>query len=193
MKKKLRAKSKYYRYYFCYSFTVCIETYRIGETVRILPCNHRFHKSCIDQWLLARRTCPMCKMDILKHYGLIHEEETSLEDREETMFNIAWWFHGKTKQNIYKTKKRRHWKCMCLYNYTYCLFTENKEAVTIKKIVLNFCSCYNLSDFCDKFVCTIIPNSLSWKKLIQVAAYMYFLLFVIFFPAPILSKLCSCL
>ena len=103
-------------------------------------------------------------MDILKHYGLIHEEETSLEDREETMFNIAWWFHGKTKQNLYKTKKRRHWKCMCLYNYTYCLFTENKEAVTIKKIVLNFCSCYNLSDFCDKFVCTIIPNSLSWKK-----------------------------
>jgi len=68
---------------------VCIETYRIGETVRILPCNHRFHKNCIDQWLLARRTCPMCKMDILKHYGLIHEEETSVEDREETMFNIA--------------------------------------------------------------------------------------------------------
>ena len=94
----------------------------------------------------------MCKMDILKHYGLIHEEETSLEDREETMFNIAWWFHGKTKQNIQnKTKKRRHWKCMCLYNYLLFIYREQGGGDD-KKIVLNFCSCYNVSDFCDKFV-----------------------------------------
>lgn len=66
---------------------VCIENYRIGETVRILPCNHRFHKNCIDQWLLARRTCPMCKMDILKHYGLIHEDEPFIEDHEENVLN----------------------------------------------------------------------------------------------------------
>ena len=80
--------------YLCINFSVsvCIENYRIGETVRILPCNHRFHKNCIDQWLLARRTCPMCKMDILKHYGLIcpqHEDEAIMEDREETMLNLA--------------------------------------------------------------------------------------------------------
>ena len=78
--------------YIFFSVSVCIENYRIGETVRILPCNHRFHKNCIDQWLLARRTCPMCKMDILKHYGLIcpqHEDEPIMEDREETMLNLA--------------------------------------------------------------------------------------------------------
>ena len=28
---------------------VCIENYRVDEVVRILPCKHRFHKSCIDQ------------------------------------------------------------------------------------------------------------------------------------------------
>lgn len=32
---------------------------------------HEFHKSCIDPWLLEHRTCPMCKMDILKHYGFV--------------------------------------------------------------------------------------------------------------------------
>lgn len=32
---------------------------------------HDFHKSCIDPWLLEHRTCPMCKMDILKHYGFV--------------------------------------------------------------------------------------------------------------------------
>ena len=91
-------------------------------------------------------------MDILKHYGLIHEEETSLEDREETMFNIAWWFHGKTKQNIYKTKKTKALK-MHVFVQLYLLFIYREQGGgDDKKIVLNFCSCYNVSDFCDKFV-----------------------------------------
>lgn len=36
-----------------------------------LPYRHEFHKACIDPWLLEHRTCPMCKMDILKHYGFV--------------------------------------------------------------------------------------------------------------------------
>ncbi|KAG8232113.1 hypothetical protein J437_LFUL011656 [Ladona fulva] len=48
---------------------VCIEPYKISDVIRILPCKHEFHKSCIDPWLLEHRTCPMCKMDILKYYG----------------------------------------------------------------------------------------------------------------------------
>ncbi|KAL5234628.1 hypothetical protein ACI65C_002038 [Semiaphis heraclei] len=50
---------------------VCIEPYKPSEVVRILPCRHEFHKSCVDPWLLEHRTCPMCKMDILKHYGFL--------------------------------------------------------------------------------------------------------------------------
>eukprot|EP00093_Oithona_nana_P001479 01479.XXX_2201_3897_1 [CDS] Oithona nana genome sequencing. len=69
---------------------VCIEEYKIGETVRILPCNHRFHKACIDQWLLDKRTCPMCKMDILKYYGLIGDSEMmNFEEREESLLNLT--------------------------------------------------------------------------------------------------------
>jgi hypothetical protein len=30
------------------------------------------------QWLLEKRTCPMCKMDILKFYGFV--EESSPEE-----------------------------------------------------------------------------------------------------------------
>lgn len=48
---------------------ICIEPYKTSDILRILPCTHEFHKSCIDPWLLEHRTCPMCKMDILKHYG----------------------------------------------------------------------------------------------------------------------------
>jgi hypothetical protein len=50
---------------------VCIEPYRLSDVLRILPCKHEFHRMCVDPWLLEHRTCPMCKMDILKHYGFV--------------------------------------------------------------------------------------------------------------------------
>ncbi|XP_064481431.1 RING finger protein 150-like [Ornithodoros turicata] len=63
---------------------VCIEPFRLGEVVRLLPCKHIFHKSCVDPWLLEQRSCPMCKMDILKHYGLVYtgsqESVLNMED-----------------------------------------------------------------------------------------------------------------
>ncbi|XP_022059180.1 RING finger protein 150 [Acanthochromis polyacanthus] len=49
---------------------VCIEGYKANDVVRILPCRHLFHKSCVDPWLLDHRTCPMCKMNILKALGI---------------------------------------------------------------------------------------------------------------------------
>ncbi|XP_028984656.1 E3 ubiquitin-protein ligase RNF128a [Betta splendens] len=52
---------------------VCIESYKAGEVVTVLTCDHIFHKACIEPWLLERRTCPMCKCDILKALGV--EEE----------------------------------------------------------------------------------------------------------------------
>ncbi|XP_010633656.1 RING finger protein 148 isoform X2 [Fukomys damarensis] len=45
---------------------VCLDTYKPQDVIRILTCKHFFHKTCIDPWLLAHRTCPMCKCDILK-------------------------------------------------------------------------------------------------------------------------------
>ncbi|TRY54076.1 hypothetical protein DNTS_034499 [Danionella cerebrum] len=49
---------------------VCIEDYKPNDVVRILPCRHVFHKSCVDPWLQDHRTCPMCKMNILKALGI---------------------------------------------------------------------------------------------------------------------------
>ncbi|XP_044283471.1 E3 ubiquitin-protein ligase RNF128 [Varanus komodoensis] len=59
---------------------VCIEVYKPNDVVRILICNHVFHKNCIDPWLLEHRTCPMCKCDILKALGI----EVDVEDQEES-------------------------------------------------------------------------------------------------------------
>ncbi|XP_037309547.2 E3 ubiquitin-protein ligase RNF128-like [Pungitius pungitius] len=57
---------------------VCIESYRAGEAVTVLTCGHIFHKACIEPWLLERRTCPMCKCDILKALGVEEETKGSL-------------------------------------------------------------------------------------------------------------------
>jgi hypothetical protein len=44
---------------------ICICDFFEGETVRQLPsCNHCFHQSCIDLWLLRRADCPMCKSSV---------------------------------------------------------------------------------------------------------------------------------
>ncbi|KAL3515707.1 hypothetical protein ACH5RR_022609 [Cinchona calisaya] len=41
---------------------VCLESFKIGEQCRLLPiCNHRFHVSCIDSWLLKTPSCPVCR------------------------------------------------------------------------------------------------------------------------------------
>nr|XP_028574093.1 E3 ubiquitin-protein ligase RNF130 isoform X2 [Podarcis muralis] len=50
---------------------VCIESYKQNDVVRILPCKHVFHKTCVDPWLSEHCTCPMCKLNILKALGIV--------------------------------------------------------------------------------------------------------------------------
>lgn len=59
---------------------VCIESYKAGDVVTVLTCDHLFHKGCIEPWLLERRTCPMCKCDILKALGVGEETKENLSD-----------------------------------------------------------------------------------------------------------------
>ncbi|KAJ3679924.1 hypothetical protein LUZ60_016202 [Juncus effusus] len=45
--------------------SICLEEYRDGETVRILPCKHEFHAECVDPWLTKWGTfCPVCKHEV---------------------------------------------------------------------------------------------------------------------------------
>ncbi|CAH1800376.1 unnamed protein product [Owenia fusiformis] len=46
---------------------VCLDGYRTNELLRVLPCGHEFHKKCVDPWLVANRTCPLCLLNIIEN------------------------------------------------------------------------------------------------------------------------------
>lgn len=61
---------------------VCLEDYVDGESrVMSLPCGHEFHADCITPWLVnRRRTCPICKGDVVRSMARAVGDESSAED-----------------------------------------------------------------------------------------------------------------
>lgn len=46
---------------------ICLDPFKKGDQVRILPCGHLFHVDEVDQWLKGwKKVCPVCKADITK-------------------------------------------------------------------------------------------------------------------------------
>ena len=40
--------------------SICTEDFAVGEDVRVLPCDHKFHPHCVDPWLVnVSGTCPL--------------------------------------------------------------------------------------------------------------------------------------
>jgi len=45
------------------SCAVCLSDFEEGDVLRRLPCGHKFHRPCIDQWLRRNKVCPLCLHD----------------------------------------------------------------------------------------------------------------------------------
>lgn len=40
--------------------SICTEDFKVGDDVRVLPCEHQFHPACVDPWLInVSGTCPL--------------------------------------------------------------------------------------------------------------------------------------
>mmetsp|Transcript_6442 Transcript_6442/g.11513 ORF Transcript_6442/g.11513 Transcript_6442/m.11513 type:complete len:165 (-) Transcript_6442:122-616(-) len=44
--------------------SICMEEFAVGDKQRTMPCFHRFHQACLDEWLTRNGTCPICKFDV---------------------------------------------------------------------------------------------------------------------------------
>lgn len=47
------------------SCSICLEPFCVNDAIKILPCLHQYHESCVDKWLRTRAECPVCKFSIL--------------------------------------------------------------------------------------------------------------------------------
>ncbi len=43
---------------------ICLVPYEPSTELRILSCNHHFHKSCADDWFRIKPHCPLCRKPI---------------------------------------------------------------------------------------------------------------------------------
>ena len=46
------------------SCSICLEEFKLNETVYNIPCYHIFHKHCLHDWFEQKMICPNCKIDI---------------------------------------------------------------------------------------------------------------------------------
>jgi len=46
------------------SCSVCLMDFEEKQNVRKLPCEHFYHKECIDKWLAQKGSCPVCKAEL---------------------------------------------------------------------------------------------------------------------------------
>ncbi|OMO50070.1 Zinc finger, RING-type [Corchorus capsularis] len=45
--------------------SICLGVFEDGEKVKVLPsCNHSYHSECVDRWLSAESSCPLCRASL---------------------------------------------------------------------------------------------------------------------------------
>lgn len=41
--------------------SICMDDFEDGDVVRDLKCGHSYHRGCVDEWLMRKNTCPLCR------------------------------------------------------------------------------------------------------------------------------------
>nr|XP_043615986.1 RING-H2 finger protein ATL38-like [Erigeron canadensis] len=86
---------------------VCLNEFQDHETLRLLPmCSHVFHRECIDTWLAAHVTCPVCRADLVLRPGELSELTESLHcplEREIDFASTEFLLPVEAKHDIHPT------------------------------------------------------------------------------------------
>jgi len=65
---------------------ICLVDFEENETLKQLVCNHHFHGTCIDTWILQQPVCPLCKGKIgenLKEMKSLFSKKKERSSKEE--------------------------------------------------------------------------------------------------------------
>ncbi|KAK4871487.1 hypothetical protein RN001_015611 [Aquatica leii] len=44
---------------------ICVCHFELNNKMRTLNCSHKFHRYCIDEWLVQSYKCPLCRIDLM--------------------------------------------------------------------------------------------------------------------------------
>ncbi|KAJ4829382.1 hypothetical protein Tsubulata_014525, partial [Turnera subulata] len=49
---------------------ICLEDFNDGDACKVLDptCDHMYHETCINEWLVVGRDCPLCRGSVDKDY-----------------------------------------------------------------------------------------------------------------------------
>ena len=88
---------------------ICREEMEANST-RKLPCNHIFHRNCLQKWILRHPTCPICRLDLVARLPgqqqEIRQNFSTSEGRSKTLLRLmdCFRFHLKLVSIIYYYK-----------------------------------------------------------------------------------------
>jgi len=58
-----------------YNCVICLKHLNMENGV-LTPCNHRYHSACFFKWIHKKRTCPLCRSELIASPDM--EEQTNL-------------------------------------------------------------------------------------------------------------------
>ena len=52
------------------SCVFCMENFEMLDLIKVLPCKHYFHYSCLKPWFKKDTKCPTCRLDVIKFFEM---------------------------------------------------------------------------------------------------------------------------
>ncbi|KAK0674441.1 hypothetical protein QBC41DRAFT_492 [Cercophora samala] len=102
--------------------SICTEDFLVGEDVRVLPCDHKFHPPCIDPWLInVSGTCPLCRLDLRPH------DEQNPEDPHQLAPPLAGEWNDNSSGQTTQQQRRKSLRFLDLHRLRHASVEERIE------------------------------------------------------------------
>lgn len=69
--------------------SICLSEYESTDILRKMPCDHYFHKECIDEWIKSYDKCPICNQKMATAESKFVKDDNTLPNAANTNNNTS--------------------------------------------------------------------------------------------------------